>query len=529
MKVGYLPDQFGHTAQMPQLLRRAGIDAAVIWRGVPGDVNSTVFRWEALDGSAVDAVQLARGYGHAKDLVEGRERLSERLEQEVTADTDANPSGPWLVMLGDDHTPVPVALPDAIAARPPAASAWRGELHSAHHSFVLKGTLSARFPLKLRHAALERRLERYIEPAWTLSGRQWPIAEIAYAWHQLILNSAHDSICGCSIDQVHEQADARLDRAERVADLLWRRLGSPTQELFNPSPFEREGIPALSTGKPTPAPALRVPISEAVLGARLELVADHGDEYTFEPPENAAAADHDLRDEVRPADGLRVKTIVTRRPGEPLFRLRVEVSNRRRDQRLRLVIPANTSGGCWAGTAFGAVRRAYRPPGSEPGAEYDLRTDPARVWVDAGGVAVMMPGPFEYELVDGAIAVTLLRCVGRLSRGDLRNRPGHAGPGIATPGAQMLGDFTFAVGVLRHEGDWEEGLVPRWAEVFAHPLVPAPTVTVRPGPSFDDPALILSALRRLEGRAQLRVYECGTNPAPGSPAPFGIEDRELDL
>src|SRR5438034_8835063 len=68
MKVGYLPDQFGHTAQMPQLLRRAGIDAAILWRGVPGEVRSTVFRWEGLDGSAVDAVQMARGYGHAKDL-----------------------------------------------------------------------------------------------------------------------------------------------------------------------------------------------------------------------------------------------------------------------------------------------------------------------------------------------------------------------------------------------------------------------------------------------------------------------------
>jgi alpha-mannosidase len=547
MDVGYLPDQFGHTAQMPQLLRRAGIDAAVLWRGVPAAVTSAVFRWEALDGSAVEAVQLARGYGHAKDLVGALGGLGPRLQQEVEADAGANPSGPWLVMLGDDHTPIPVGLPDAlatvdgdrraavtsladfIAARPPAASTWCGELHSAHHSFVLKGTLSARFPLKLRHAALERRLERYVEPAWTLSGRPWPEKELAYAWRQLILNSAHDSICGCSIDQVHEQAEARLNRAERAATLLWSRLGPPAGELFNPSPFERDGVAALSTGEPKAPPFVPVPVSDAVPGARLELIADHGDEYTFDPPHGAVPVYTELAAEARPADGLTVKTVVRRRPGEPLFRLRVEVSNRRRDQRLRLLVPAGTSGGCWAGTAFGAVHRPYRPPGSEAGVEYDLRTDPARVWVDAGGVAVMMPGPFEYELVDGAIAVTLLRCVGWLSRGDLRNRPGHAGPGIATPGAQMLGDYSFEVGVLRHDGDWEEAQIARWAEVFAHPLVPAPSAPLRSGPSFEDPALVLSALRRVDGRAQMRVYECGTNPGPGSPANFGIEDRDLDL
>jgi alpha-mannosidase len=144
-------------------------------------------------------------------------------------------------------------------------------------------------------------------------------------------------------------------------------------------------------------------------------------------------------------------------------------------------------------------------------------------------VAVLLAGPFEYELLDGAIAVTLLRCVGWLSRGDLRHRPGHAGPGIATPGAQMLGDFSFEIGVLRHDGDWEEAQVPRWAEVFAHPLLPAPAGPLRAGPVFEDPALMLSALRRVDGKARMRVYECGTNPWPGSPAHFGIEEREVDL
>jgi len=43
MEVGYLPDMFGHVAQMPQLLRLAGMEHSVVWRGVPAAVEQTAF------------------------------------------------------------------------------------------------------------------------------------------------------------------------------------------------------------------------------------------------------------------------------------------------------------------------------------------------------------------------------------------------------------------------------------------------------------------------------------------------------
>ncbi|MDQ6744371.1 MAG: hypothetical protein M3Z97_15890, partial [Candidatus Dormibacteraeota bacterium] len=132
----------------------------------------------------------------------------------------------------------------------------------------------------------------------------------------------------------------------------------------------------------------------------------------------------------------------------------------------------------------------------------------------------LLAGPFEYELLEDAIAITLLRSVGWLSRADLQNRPGHAGPGVATPGAQMLGRHHFEVAVYRHPEGWEEAQVPRQAEIFAHPLVPAPAVGLREGPRDDDPAVILSALRRWQGRLQLRTYRAGE--------PWRIEERWLD-
>jgi mannosylglycerate hydrolase len=65
MRVGYLPDMFGHVAQMPQILRSAGIETAVVWRGVPSAVGFHRFVWESPDGSSVVAEYLPDGYGNA--------------------------------------------------------------------------------------------------------------------------------------------------------------------------------------------------------------------------------------------------------------------------------------------------------------------------------------------------------------------------------------------------------------------------------------------------------------------------------
>jgi alpha-mannosidase len=54
------------------------------------------------------------------------------------------------------------------------------------------------------------------------------------------------------------------------------------------------------------------------------------------------------------------------------------------------------------------------------------------------------------------IALTLLRCVGWLSRDDLSTRKGHAGPMLPTPQAQMLGEYKFEYSVIPHIKDWQQ-------------------------------------------------------------------------
>ncbi len=56
------------------------------------------------------------------------------------------------------------------------------------------------------------------------------------------------------------------------------------------------------------------------------------------------------------------------------------------------------------------------------------------------------------------IAVTLLRCVGWLSRDDIPLRLHHAGPGFPTPGAQEMGEHTFEMAFIPFNDGWESGI-----------------------------------------------------------------------
>ena len=82
LEVGYLPDRFGHIAQMPQILAGFGFTTAVLWRGVGADVNRNRFTWQAPDGSSVLTVYLPNGYSNGANLpLETVESFLGRVEQ----------------------------------------------------------------------------------------------------------------------------------------------------------------------------------------------------------------------------------------------------------------------------------------------------------------------------------------------------------------------------------------------------------------------------------------------------------------
>jgi hypothetical protein len=286
MEVGYLPDMFGHVAQMPQILTQAGLHHAVVWRGVPSSVDRTAFTWTAPDGSTVRAEYLVAGYGNGAALPDDAKALVRRLQAQVEEFGDfLRSDDPLLVMNGTDHLrPQPhlgrvvaeanqiqgefelaiTSLPDYLATAPTDdLPAWRGELRSGARSNLLMGVGSNRVDVKQAAARAERALERLAEPLWALflPAEAWPAPFLDLAWRLVIRNSAHDSICACSADEVvdavrHRYAEARQigqGLADEAVDAVARSMQSPGPLVINPTSRDRFGLVELVVTASGPA------------------------------------------------------------------------------------------------------------------------------------------------------------------------------------------------------------------------------------------------------------------------------------
>jgi hypothetical protein len=272
MEVGYLPDMFGHIAQMPQILHLAGFEHAVVWRGVPSVVDSTGFIWEAPDGSSVRAEYLPTGYGNGASIPDDAKALVRRVadhEKEIgdflingmlfMNGTDHQAPQPWLGRvvaeandLQDDYVLEVTMLPDYLAGAPTdGLRTWKGELRSGARANVLMGVASNRVDVKRAAARAERALERVAEPlcALFMAPEQWPARLLDLGWREMVRNSAHDSSCACSVDEVVDAVLVRYAEAYRIADgladgalvALTRSLSEPGPNVVNVSARARAG------------------------------------------------------------------------------------------------------------------------------------------------------------------------------------------------------------------------------------------------------------------------------------------------
>ena len=121
LRLGYMPDQFGHIGQMPQILRKAGLDRAMVWRGVPREVDRTAFRWRAPDGSEVLTEYMAFGYfnGGSLDRTVDPEELADTLAQSIETMRPYIVDDAMVVMVGYDHADPTSRFP-AVWRRPGA-------------------------------------------------------------------------------------------------------------------------------------------------------------------------------------------------------------------------------------------------------------------------------------------------------------------------------------------------------------------------------------------------------------------------
>jgi alpha-mannosidase len=221
--------------------------------------------------------------------------------------------------------------------------------------------------------------------------------------------------------------------------------------------------------------------------------------------------------------------------------VRLVIDNQARDHRLRVLCETGTrSLTHLAGAAFAWLDRDTRVaprPGwiEQPTAERAVH-DLVAVEGATRGLAVGVDGLREYAVLhDGrTIAITLLRAVGWLSRGDLPERKGHAGPALATPSAQCIGEREYRYCVVPLGGDMT---LPRAAREIREWLSPPWSArgdeASRSFYSVDgDPAVQPSALRAgPDGAIVARVFNPSREAASATLrfARPALDARAVDL
>ncbi len=553
LRVAYVADPFGHPAQLPQILRGFGYTNYVFARGM-GDESEEVgseFNWEAPSGDRVQATHLAAHYSNGQPLVgppgETPKDLGARVRRVTTgvldrAATYAN-GAPVLVMVGNDHVSAYPRLPEAVeamrgaaprldariasleeyaAALGPARRTVAGELVRGRYRPILRGVNSARAWIKQENAACERLLLERCEPLDALGGGSAG-DELRALWRILLQNHPHDSICGCSIDAVHDvDMAARFalvrERGEALASRLATSLGGSGERtmVWSALPWERSAVTALAgvpsrvrcaalgvrTAQRDPGTvsspedgvieneALRVVvgldgsflITDRATGERsgrqnvLLDEGDRGDLYTHSYAGPAIGSSGLRGTRTTGVEGDRatvtvefalglpaalradrlarspdlvdcpVRASISLDAGARRVDVALSIENRARDHRLRVLCETSTRSLTHvAGAAFAWLERPTRVSPKrgwreQPTAERCVH-DFVAVEGSQRGIAVGVEGLREYGVLHdgGTIAITLLRAVGWLSRDDLPERRGHAGPATETPSAQCLG------------------------------------------------------------------------------------------
>jgi len=263
MKVGYIPDPFGHISQLPQILRGFGIDSVVLWRGFGGEPGQekSEYWWESPDGSRILMIHLPRvGYCNALYLPREIEKVLARIEW-IKSDAGSRATTPYLLLLnGVDHVEPQPELPgilrelnqklndatiihshlpayiEKVKSFQPELATIRGELRQGwRHAFLLADVISTRMYLKQRNERIQTLLEKWAEPWATWAGtlgETYPQNLIWQSWKYLLQNHPHDSICGCSIDEVHRQMLTRFNWSQEIAsEVVEKSLTSIAQKI----------------------------------------------------------------------------------------------------------------------------------------------------------------------------------------------------------------------------------------------------------------------------------------------------------
>ncbi len=254
MKIGYAADQFGLISQLPQILNGFDLDTCIFGRGF--DRGVTEFYWDTEDGSRVLCEHMKFWYNNAQRFPDDPARALMLARQRGDLCARFDKTSNHLLMNGVDHLEaqedlMPIlrgaqslleegeafyqdTMPEFMARVKAEAAekgvsfdVFKGEFRDNGADNCLTGTLSSRIHLKVWNAWCQSYLEKKLEPLYATIEQfglgNFPLDWDHYLWKVLIQNHPHDSICGCSVDPVHNHMEDRFERIEENVTDLFKR------------------------------------------------------------------------------------------------------------------------------------------------------------------------------------------------------------------------------------------------------------------------------------------------------------------
>ncbi|WIA99833.1 glycoside hydrolase family 38 C-terminal domain-containing protein [Curtobacterium sp. MCBA15_012] len=307
----WLPDSFGYTGALPQIVRAAGSKWFVTQKPSWNETNvipHTSFHWEGIDGSRVlTHLPPADTYNSdvsAADLHRGERQNKERGVANTSmllygfGDGGGGPTREMVAAARRQHdldgSPrvdlgTPAQVFEELERALPTPAVWSGEMYLEFH----RGTYTSQIRTKQgnrRSEHLLREAETWAATAAVRHGTEYPYDALESVWHTVLLQQFHDILPGSSIAWVYENAEAEY---ARVAAVLEELIGSATSVLatgggtadggrvvrFNAAPVAADGVTALG-GAPADAARPVPPVR-------------HGDHLVFDTGVVTATIDAD--------------------------------------------------------------------------------------------------------------------------------------------------------------------------------------------------------------------------------------------
>lgn len=521
--IGYLADTFGHSKNVPVILREFGIDKAVVWRGA-GDLPADFIF------NGVNTVNLIRGY--FMDIFSSPISVKEKAEWlENDLDKIAQKASEYILMpIGADHLGVELDITEQINGvnkylknyeiklgspfdyfeKVKFETCFDEELRDNSKTFILPGAYSARMKLKQYNTKCCYMLEETDKLQKKYGAKYNNV--IDYAYKLLLQNQAHDSICGCSTDLVHRENITRYEKIIQIADTIVEELrleydfktpvmrspvllegydivkedkGFENSILYNTQKIPvTEDLKTIYTLKKSPESRtnLNVLLSDNQLfvqNVRIEFLIreDKGDTYNF----GAVEGDYGKKAEIFEVGDNIIKTSffdIQFERSENLLHFTINWDNKLKNKlwQVRFLLPKPVTE-TFSEDMNTIIRREFDPDydmlkhlPKTRGIEVKTNFAPMQRLVWAQGFGIITKGLTEYEVFKNGLSITILRSIGIISNPENPSRSTPAGPPLEVPDAQQIGrnSAEFSVGFfdIKDYKKYIKEVFPEYMELF---------------------------------------------------------------